>query len=286
MFRTMMDSSYQAMNAVYEENNNTLYLGDCTAAFDRATLDVKNVKTVLTVAAGLMVNYPDGGITHKTYNILDVESANISRFFTDTFQMIADGLKKGSVLVHCAAGVSRSASVTIAFMMRLKGMSFQEAMNYVKRKRQVICPNYGFQRQLRQFENDLRQKKQKEQKEQHQAEMPPPLEIVAKAKEIPQQTQVTTPNKKNNEVHFTHQKDNRLTTQFKQEQKKFNTTYSNRSNSTQPKFLIASQYNSSYTGPQIVTHQKNKLYDKSEKKPFNMPGITFKGTQYPVYKRF
>ena len=82
------------MNAVYEENNNTLYLGDCTAAFDRATLDSKNVKTVLTVAAGLMVNYPDGGITHKvishinslkTYNILDVESANISRFFTDTF---------------------------------------------------------------------------------------------------------------------------------------------------------------------------------------------------------
>ena len=65
MFRTMMDSSYQAMNAIYEENNNTLYLGDCTAAFDRATLDVKNVKTVLTVAAGLMVNYPDGGITHK-----------------------------------------------------------------------------------------------------------------------------------------------------------------------------------------------------------------------------
>ena len=51
---------YSSMNAIVQENNNTLYLGDCMAAFDRYLLDSNNVKTVLTVASGLMVTYPDG----------------------------------------------------------------------------------------------------------------------------------------------------------------------------------------------------------------------------------
>lgn len=64
MFR-LFDSNYQAMNPVLEEGANILWLGDCTAAFDRATLDLKGIRTVLTVATGLNVSYPEGGITHK-----------------------------------------------------------------------------------------------------------------------------------------------------------------------------------------------------------------------------
>jgi protein-tyrosine phosphatase len=58
--------------------------------------------------------------------------------------MILDGLKRGGVLVHCAAGVSRSASTVIAFLMKSRGWTFTDSFNYVKKKRYVICPNYGF----------------------------------------------------------------------------------------------------------------------------------------------
>ena len=57
----------------------------------------------------------------QTYNIQDVESAVISKIWNDTYQRIDEGLSKGGVLVHCAAGVSRSASTVIAYIMRKKG---------------------------------------------------------------------------------------------------------------------------------------------------------------------
>lgn len=64
--------------------------------------------------------------------------------FDDTFNLIKIGLKCGSVLVHCAAGVSRSASIVIAYLMRNNGMNYTEAYALVKNKRFVICPNHGF----------------------------------------------------------------------------------------------------------------------------------------------
>lgn len=75
-----------------EEGGNILWLGDFTAALDRTLLDVKGVKTVLTVATGLDIAYRDPGIVHKvsfmtwikTYHILDVETANVAKLFPDT----------------------------------------------------------------------------------------------------------------------------------------------------------------------------------------------------------
>jgi protein-tyrosine phosphatase len=48
------------------------------------------------------------------------------------------------VLVHCNAGVSRSASLVIAYFIREKKLGFQEALNLVKSKRPQIFPNTGF----------------------------------------------------------------------------------------------------------------------------------------------
>ncbi len=62
------------------------------------------------------------------------------------------------MLVHCYAGVSRSASCVIAFLMQECGLTFIEAMAYVRKKRSIVFPNFGFQRQLMEFEKLLRAK--------------------------------------------------------------------------------------------------------------------------------
>lgn len=53
------------------------------------------------------------------------------------------------VLVHCYAGISRSASVVIFYLMMKRGWGFQKAYEYVKQRRKIVDPNDGFRNQLK-----------------------------------------------------------------------------------------------------------------------------------------
>lgn len=64
-------------------------------------------------------------------------------------------MTKGCVLVHCHAGVSRSATVVIAYLMQEKDLTFDQAFSFASKKRPVIFPNMGFQRQLQEWERLL-----------------------------------------------------------------------------------------------------------------------------------
>ena len=58
-------------------------------------------------------------------------------------------------MVYCRAGMSRSATLCIAYFMRYHNMTMDEAFQFVKEKRPIIHPNPGFLRQLKQFEAKL-----------------------------------------------------------------------------------------------------------------------------------
>ena len=58
-------------------------------------------------------------------------------------------------MVHCHAGVSRSATCVIAYLMQERDMDFDQAFGFASKKRPVIFPNMGFQKQLREFEKLL-----------------------------------------------------------------------------------------------------------------------------------
>ncbi|XP_037076457.1 dual specificity protein phosphatase 19-like [Pollicipes pollicipes] len=59
----------------------------------------------------------------------------------------------GLCLVHCNAGVSRSAALVTAYLMERQGLSFSEALQLVNETRRVR-PNPGFQSQLIDFVAD------------------------------------------------------------------------------------------------------------------------------------
>lgn len=60
------------------------------------------------------------------------------------------------VLVHCLAGVSRSVTVTVAYLMQKLHLSLNDAYDLVKRKKSNISPNFNFMGQLLDFERSLR----------------------------------------------------------------------------------------------------------------------------------
>ena len=67
--------------------------------------------------------------------------------FTKIWLTIAIIFISGKILVHCREGRSRSASLVLAYLMKERHLTLQDATRTVRFKRE-ICPNEGFLQQL------------------------------------------------------------------------------------------------------------------------------------------
>lgn len=67
-------------------------------------------------------------------------------------------LSGGKVLVHCYAGRSRSAAVTIAYFVDKLNMTLDQAYCEIRAKRACISPNLNFMGQLQKYEEFVRSK--------------------------------------------------------------------------------------------------------------------------------
>ncbi|CAF3095951.1 unnamed protein product [Rotaria sp. Silwood2] len=87
-------------------------------------------------------------------DVLDIPSENIRKHFDKTFQFIDEALHKktNSVLVHCSAGISRSPTLVLAYMIKKHHMTLDEAFNKMRQLRQIVDPNISFIVQLRDWE--------------------------------------------------------------------------------------------------------------------------------------
>ncbi|KAK5575716.1 hypothetical protein RB653_006850 [Dictyostelium firmibasis] len=130
-----------------------LYLGCRECAMNKSWLKDNNITHILTVASFKPL-YPDL-FKYLIINIEDVDEANIYQYFKEMNSFIDEGREKGGVLIHCRAGVSRSATATMAFIMMKNSLKFQEAFDITIKGRPRIYPNIGFINQLKKFELDL-----------------------------------------------------------------------------------------------------------------------------------
>uniref|UniRef100_T1GX44 Tyrosine-protein phosphatase domain-containing protein n=1 Tax=Megaselia scalaris TaxID=36166 RepID=T1GX44_MEGSC len=93
----------------------------------------------------------------------DDDKTNLLKYWDNTYKYITRAKSEGSkVLVHCKMGVSRSASVVIAYAMKAYNWDFHNALDHVKRQRSCIKPNKNFMSQLETYNGMLDAMKNKD----------------------------------------------------------------------------------------------------------------------------
>jgi len=84
-------------------------------------------------------------------------SINIMEYIKNIIPQMDQFIKEGkNILVMCQRGISRSATIVIAYLIYKKKISYQHALELVRSKRDIIEPNIGFALALEQNEDIIK----------------------------------------------------------------------------------------------------------------------------------
>lgn len=135
--------------------NENLYISDISPIYDLRFLKETGITHILTTVLGIEPQFPND-FKYMTVNSRDTETEDLQQYFNKTSKYIDEAIKNnGKILVHCSYGISRSATIIIAYFI-WKGYSFEKAYNLVKSKREIINPNESFMIQLKNFETECK----------------------------------------------------------------------------------------------------------------------------------
>lgn len=131
--------------------DDVLYLGG-KEAVSNGFLRANNVKTIINVASECNDVIEMKDIVVMKYEI-DDSFGDIYKYFDEIISKIKDNVSRGGVLVHCYAGMSRSATIVMAYLIKEKHMNLMDAYTFVKGKRNIM-PNPHFMKQLMKYEKE------------------------------------------------------------------------------------------------------------------------------------
>ncbi|XP_076030511.1 dual specificity protein phosphatase 22-like isoform X2 [Oratosquilla oratoria] len=85
----------------------------------------------------------------------DSPGQNLTQYFPICNDFIHTArLNGGAVLIHCLAGMSRSVTVAVVYVMCVTSLSWRDALKAVRGARNVANPNVGFLKQLQDYEHE------------------------------------------------------------------------------------------------------------------------------------
>ncbi|XP_004435067.1 PREDICTED: dual specificity protein phosphatase 21 [Ceratotherium simum simum] len=133
----------------------SLFLSNGAAANNKFLLSANHITTIINVSVEV-VNTVYEDIEYVHVPVADSPSSCLYSFFDSVADHIHSvEMKQGRTLLHCVAGVSRSAALCLAYLMKYHSMSLLDAHTWTKSCRPIIRPNNGFWEQLINYEFKL-----------------------------------------------------------------------------------------------------------------------------------
>jgi protein tyrosine/serine phosphatase len=155
-----MSQSQQQQAAAAHEIVPRLWLGNKDAAADTQWLQSRKITVVFNCTKTL----PFVPVIPKQYrvpvddNLEPEEIRNMYEWAAETQAKLVREYKTGAnILVHCHAGMQRSAAVVAMFLITVYGMTADQAMTTIRAKRAIaFFPAANFEKAIRRWEVDMR----------------------------------------------------------------------------------------------------------------------------------
>lgn len=162
-----------------------LFVGNLAAAQSEDFLKKHNITHVINCATEAEPLPSSHQLVYHHFRLIDVPSEQIDRHFDDAFLImdsVIDGKdadvkmtsatspipmsvdgdenvlekpRRPSILVHCMAGISRSATIAASYLIKKFRLTSEQALTLLQHHRSVICPNMGFRRRLDEYHKRL-----------------------------------------------------------------------------------------------------------------------------------
>ncbi|KAJ3029691.1 UNVERIFIED_CONTAM: hypothetical protein HDU68_011407 [Siphonaria sp. JEL0065] len=126
-----------------------IYISSCDESESLLLLESNKIKAIVSLGHGFTPKYADKQIKYLLIDIEDNEYENALDHFDEGVTFIQKSVSANeNVLIHCVAGVSRSATLVAAYLMKVNGIGALEAVDLIRLARPCVCPNDGFMNQL------------------------------------------------------------------------------------------------------------------------------------------
>jgi hypothetical protein len=118
---------------------NHLFLGGLEDAEALSRANPYQIVTVITLCHEPVVQRVSG-IRYLHFPVRDASPISIA-WLNAILTSIEESMTRGSVLVHCGAGMSRAPTVVAALLDRIGLLSFARALSYLEALRPVVAPS-------------------------------------------------------------------------------------------------------------------------------------------------